>query len=100
APPLLAALSLHDALPISRSGRVGGELGERRHVAQREIEALTRDRVKRHGRVADEHDAARTERAAAQPAQRMQVAPADLADAAEPDRKSTRLNSSHVKISY
>src|SRR5207249_11494817 len=86
--PLLYTLSLHDALPISHR-RIGGDI-ELRPVP-RAPERATRPRRghqhrrKRHGR-----PAAKT--AARRPGRR--------AGRAVEDRKSTRLNSSHVSISY
>src|SRR5690606_39363841 len=73
-PPHIYALSLHDALPIC-SGLMRGEL-----------HALPRDRVAR----------AEYSRALGRaPAQ-----PVELGRERRADRKSTRLNSSHVKSSY
>src|SRR5690606_41820619 len=91
-------LSLHDALPIlQRASRRGGAVGEERHlrgrrhpagaargVARRDARAPDGDAVAQHGRDGDRGDAPR------EPDRRRRA----------PDRKSTRLNSSHVKISY
>src|SRR5690606_41383225 len=86
AAPVLSALSLHDALPISDAIEpLDGELdvvGARRRV--REL-ALLRVRVERLRRRLDPDVAELAGEGVEQHA---------------PDRKSTRLNSSHVEISY
>src|SRR5207249_7162761 len=87
APPLLSPLPLHDALPIlparPRAHRAGGGGAlSRRSTGHREDEHELLRRRRLHG-------AARGER------------PAAGADCRHrEDRKSTRLNSSHVSISY
>src|SRR5690606_41617889 len=97
-PPALSPLSLHDALPISRlraapfpglaprrlEGRIGSgldgpHLGELGH----QLDAL---------RLAAREGGTGLSQA--------QVAEPDVLQQAQGDRKSTRLNSSHVKISY
>src|SRR5690606_40686245 len=74
-------LSLHDALPISAGAAAGRELRPRIGAASRHRDA-TPDRLRRRRR-SPELPAPGAERAAG-----------------ALDRKSTRLNSSHVKISY
>src|SRR5690606_41296515 len=87
-------LSLHDALPISRSGLVP--------VSDPSNENERFDRVK--ARKIAEHlaplglDAARLARMAGHMARAREALEGAVADLL--DRKSTRLNSSHVKISY
>src|SRR5207249_11527674 len=89
-------LSLHDALPIS-------EIGGLQRIEQRGI----------HGRrklTGDRRGQARTQQVSRQRAEhktageesmRLAVIPAEqLGTAKSQDRKSTRLNSSHVSISY
>src|SRR5207302_9924166 len=92
-------LSLHDALPISVERLVGDQLVDRADPVQRPVEQglqprglarLPGDHVDGQGGVlvgGRQDDLGRP------------PAPA-LADRLRPDRKSTRLNSSHVKISY
>src|SRR5690606_40069156 len=69
-------LSLHDALPISRGLR-----GRRRPPRRRRAVALLRRAARAHG-------------------ERARVGELPLPRHRLQDRKSTRLNSSHVKISY
>src|SRR5690606_40995140 len=94
--PYLNTPSLHDALPICQRATISGALrkvldrGELRVVFQPQlalaqgritgVEALLRWHSEEHG----------------------EIAPVDFIPMAEEsgDRKSTRLNSSHVKISY
>src|SRR5699024_12880382 len=77
---LICTLSLHDALPISRHPRrvLDPEAARRR---SRHLDPQTRPRVEQ----------------LPVPALRLEVGSADRDDG---DRKSTRLNSSHVSISY
>src|SRR2546430_13598333 len=78
-------LSLHDALPISDRGEGEEEADEK------DIQKCLGPEARRHGRTRDEWkttvkigvDAGR-----------------DLVELVQPDRKSTRLNSSHSQISY
>src|SRR5207253_4617034 len=99
ATPEFSTLSLHDALPIcahegvERRRRVGAQARERRR-------RLGRDLVQgAHEAVAGERvlagDAAEQDRA-----QRVDVGPGADPGRVAADRKSTRLNSSHVAISY
>src|SRR3989442_9224410 len=74
ATPEIYPLSLHDALPISLLQLVAHSPGHRGHV------------VRSHARVLAEWKALRDA--------------LDIDAAPSPDRKSTRLNSSHVRISY
>src|SRR5207253_8818078 len=97
ATPTPHTLSLHDALPISRSAQRGGEL----LVVVDQIQQLAREAVRRCARSRAqgfqvdagvglvEHDVETDQRGAGV------GQPLD-----ERDRKSTRLNSSHVAISY
>src|SRR5690606_41849101 len=85
-------LSLHDALPISRSGgehaqRQQGQVGQRR-VGQKIDEAIVR-----------QHQHAAVHRAGHGQRQQRRGVTGQLGGKGR-DRKSTRLNSSHVKISY
>src|SRR5690606_40374947 len=82
------SLSLHDALPISAGAGPGGELGSRGSMADLPDVGL------KMGAGLDEHvhDGALHEV--------VLVAQGRADPAVEQDRKSTRLNSSHVKISY
>src|SRR5690606_41678409 len=85
-------LSLHDALPISRFGEV-----ERARADEQHVVGLHRPVLGGHGRTFDQRQqvtlhAFAADRAAAHVAHQVR--------ADEEDRKSTRLNSSHVKISY
>src|SRR5690606_41565264 len=91
----VSPLSLHDALPISRIRLLGaGDHPEDRRLAGAVGPDDADDRARRNGeaQVVDEQPVA------------IALAHAVELDhrAAEPlgDRKSTRLNSSHVKISY
>src|SRR5690606_42098831 len=96
-PAEISTLSLHDALPISRQDRGDGEvvLGD----------ALGHFFRQRTG-VADAGGAAVADHEEAQLLQvvehagLLQVVGDHARTRAERDRKSTRLNSSHVKISY
>src|SRR5690606_39719640 len=86
-------LSLHDALPISfreqlRDARGPGAVAARSPGFQRSREAVLGRYSPHPGPVERQ---ARAER---------DTEPAGCAPGARPDRKSTRLNSSHVKISY
>src|SRR5690606_41890653 len=81
------SLSLHDALPILEGG---GRLGAVRPQGRRDHRRGERGAHRAdHGH----RDRGRAARAAAVPGP-------DLEDGGVKDRKSTRLNSSHVKISY
>src|SRR5437868_13025875 len=93
APPALYTLSLHDALPICTDGAAAGQRHPRLALARQQRPEhqdrgahLAHDVVGRSGR-GDLPGLKRERRA---------VAVAVLAG----DRKSTRLNSSHVSISY
>src|SRR5207249_8844764 len=98
-PPELDTLSLHDALPISRARGRGGD------AAARE---LAGDALPRHARAARAERAARRAgrrpREPGRPALRRrdgrEPVARDRRAPAAGDRKSTRLNSSHVSISY
>src|SRR5207302_10124186 len=86
APPALYPLSLHDALPISRRRPGAPHAPARRGAVQRARRAARVPRSRRRpGREAGVRLAARSV--------------LDVQGSGE-DRKSTRLNSSHVKISY
>src|SRR5690606_40254729 len=90
----ISALALHDALPISAAGRAG------RDDVPRGVRA---DRVRRHDGRADHADAVVLRRHAdGDAADDVPVGGAVPAARAAgvADRESTRLNSSHVKISY
>src|SRR3712207_8656551 len=78
-------LSLRDALPIC-ADQVGREGGQRRRQARRAVDS-------RAGRRARIPRSAADRRAVG-------VRPEDRRQAPRPDRKSTRLNSSHANISY
>src|SRR5690606_40838111 len=80
-------LSLHDALPIS----VGADVSDRRYP--RQGSPVSGPRVNAAGRL---RDSIRVEGA---PAPELRLRRRPLTPFAS-DRKSTRLNSSHVKISY
>src|SRR5690606_42151325 len=88
ATPVIYALSLHDALPISSSNPVVDDATA--HVA----EALGLLH-----RLARSISASNPPKAAAQPTAQVPVKTGTTERPAQ-DRKSTRLNSSHVKISY
>src|SRR5207253_11110645 len=91
-PPLhTSPLSLHDALPISPDAHVIGEVGERRALRAR----LAAPQSQR--RVGQEQLANRRRREVHR--WRRDARMRGLVEAS-PDRKSTRLNSSHVAISY
>src|SRR5207302_11323871 len=90
--PSLSPLSLHDALPILGNGM---HLVTSRRLAQRSAGAMacSRPRSKRSsGSCASSSGISRWKQQKRSP--RVQVVEPP------PDRKSTRLNSSHVKISY
>src|SRR5690606_41528764 len=99
APPQFYTLSLHDALPICEQAR---ELA----VGHREPEAVHGDaeaaRAPADAQVAHRRDleAAADAHALDQCDGRMAAAPHREHRLVDQDRKSTRLNSSHVKISY
>src|SRR5690606_39289487 len=93
---VISALSLLDALPISAAGAVaaggGGDLGRgglfrRPHPRRAEVlaEGQPEEDMERHGRRLDRRGAGGC---------------GILGGGAGEDRKSTRLNSSHVKIAY
>src|SRR5690606_39455981 len=94
-PTHLYTLSLHDALPIYDRGRAPVHRRLQRH-----LDAVPR-REPRHDEQAEALGVGQVELdGAGEPP--VQLVPLLLgqADAAVEDRKSTRLNSSHVKISY
>src|SRR5690606_41676374 len=78
-------LSLHDALPICDRGQVA-DPGDRGHSFPAEV------RVR--------GDRGRVRGGAGETGQHQEVRRSGQGDRAGGDRKSTRLNSSHVKISY
>src|SRR5690606_41734983 len=91
-------LSLHDALPIYGTGEWLGRMEcthcggtgqwDSDHLARYEKgQAHRRDRIERRETILEA-------------AARLGVTPAQLSSFETEDRKSTRLNSSHVKISY
>src|SRR5690606_41360913 len=86
APREAAALSLHDALPIYRHPP--------RPVLRRPLDAEA------HGRAPSGEGDAVDEQAEPRAGEQRVQAQAPLDRAVDRDRKSTRLNSSHVKISY
>src|SRR5690606_40280582 len=91
-------LSLHDALPISRSGSAGHEgLGCDRRLGRVTLRDPLQQEQAGRGRALEYALAvfSRPSRLLAE-----QVRPQSRIDVTELDRKSTRLNSSHVKISY
>src|SRR5690606_42141339 len=88
-PAALSALSLHDALPIY-GGDVGVREGHQLEAGAALLEVVNLGAV---GRVVVDRD----EHRQAQPDHGLQLGDAHEEAA---DRKSTRLNSSHVKISY
>src|SRR5690606_42008636 len=95
APAALCALSLHDALPISRENllhEVRSEVTEER-VALDDVVDLAVDEGLH--AVLD-----RVDRDDLDVDARLATGGLDRLDGAQTDRKSTRLNSSHVKISY
>src|SRR5699024_12531396 len=85
-------LSLHDALPISRVQREG--LGQRLHASTRRLHIGTGAVDQQPGD--DVGDLGELGRAEAAGGQRRGADPQPGGE----DRKSTRLNSSHVSISY
>src|SRR5690606_41033206 len=89
-PPALPLLSLHDALPISRAGARTGR-GRRGRAAQEAFTVLLRG---------ERDDAVCSEPVEAGAEHRVEGEERDGAGSPGRDRKSTRLNSSHVKISY
>src|SRR5690606_41591261 len=96
--PQLHALSLHDALPISGAGTLNDEgLGR---IALR----VEGDDERRAPKIPERR--ARRDGLDARPDAPVLAEPGDVLELplglgkARPDRKSTRLNSSHVKISY
>src|SRR5690606_40792895 len=92
ATPASSTLSLHDALPISEPD----DDGRGHRVAER----ITKQHSDEHGRLPDRQRADAIEHAALHFAvQCVTGVHADHHHGLE-DRKSTRLNSSHVKISY
>src|SRR5690606_42099045 len=99
APPHAHTLSLHDALPICRA--LDAAKGVARRLARPFISVPTiasTDAPASRGLVVydDAHRPAVVEQLARNP----EVVIVDTAVIAAADRKSTRLNSSHVKISY
>src|SRR5690606_40106122 len=93
-------LSLHDALPIFR-GRAATirEQAQRAEEAEAEAERFKADYLKACQTIAAMHEAA-TGRTGEGPVRGVVEDVADMRARAVQDRKSTRLNSSHVKISY
>src|SRR5690606_11628077 len=82
APPIAIARERIGAAVVA-GARVGDDLGERRDVAQREVEALPRDGMQTKRRVADEHDA-RPRRGLARDARELvHLAHADFDEAAD-----------------
>src|SRR5690606_41433102 len=99
APPRVSPLALHDALPIYRPGEGTGEVlpvgVERCDVVRRTgLELRPGLGV---GHAAVEAAVELVEAGLVEEGVDLRVAEASRPD---PDRKSTRLNSSHVKISY
>src|SRR5690606_42156341 len=86
-PPDAYPLSLHDALPICAAGDHGDAIAEPSELVHALVAAHADDLVAAIERVLD-HVLAEL------------AGGADDADLPRVDRKSTRLNSSHVKISY
>src|SRR5690606_41311865 len=96
----LCSLSLHDALPIYDAGELVG-IGLRRHAVT-EVEHVALGSATAFDDVAHvrlEHRPRRLQQSGVDVALHGDVV-ADDADRLVQDRKSTRLNSSHVKISY
>src|SRR5690606_41215951 len=95
APPDISPLALHDALPIwDRQHQRGLRIGVERLRRTRGWVARLGPRGAARARGASRDDAYPDGRCAAARAPRARAAPPVR------DRKSTRLNSSHVKISY
>src|SRR5207253_8234899 len=92
-PPPTPAPSLHDALPIWQ------HMPRRRARADVVLPAGPGD-VAAHDAFERQHLEPPADRRAAVGREPEEVVRAQLARAREPDRKSTRLNSSHVAISY
>src|SRR5690606_41990169 len=96
--PLVLTLSLHDALPISVDmAAVLGGVGQAAGVAGAEAAEQLRQWLR--AGFAGEHHAG-VGFAENQPVTLGMEGPIGGAGAGQLDRKSTRLNSSHVKISY
>src|SRR5690606_39771605 len=91
-PPEMHALSLHDALPILAAGDDADA-----HVGWRRVGAAIADGFAGAHALHGDHGAVQRHRRLQ--AELRGAAPGQRA-CAEKDRKSTRLNSSHVKISY
>src|SRR5690606_41924029 len=91
-----ATLSLHDALPISRAER--GHLPDRSGPAARTLRGR-RLRLPLSGGRQQHRTGPRPEPSRRDPDRAAAVVSCTL-PRTPPDRKSTRLNSSHVKISY
>src|SRR5207253_4962741 len=93
-----STLSLHDALPISTFCRRGREVKHGKRRCTQSIEAVQRVEI-----ADDRYDAmAAQPRDVARPARETVKLrpPTQEIRGAQRDRKSTRLNSSHVAISY
>src|SRR5207253_5826517 len=98
ATPPLSTLSLHDALPICRRQRAGAPRDTRKaEIGRHHPAALALDQDVRQREVAM-NDALRV-RVGERLGDRGRVGGC-LAEREREDRKSTRLNSSHVAISY
>src|SRR5690606_41795251 len=99
APSDLYTLSLHDALPIYDGGLDHRAVAAAPHAA---VEAMPRIRLGQHLLAAaeDGRHLVRSEARDASVVVARRGAEHERADVAAQDRKSTRLNSSHVKISY
>src|SRR5207302_11488585 len=90
--PSFYTLSLHDALPISRAESVAGPVGDRPH--RRPHRHVLHRNAADAGEIAELHRLAILQMMIGERAQRVPIIICRI------DRKSTRLNSSHVKISY
>src|SRR5207253_4792973 len=99
APSTISTLSLHDALPISPIPRGGGNKDQDGSTDQTHLPKPRREDRSRH----NQRERVRSQRRRTSLGDREspQHGPTRLGDcASKRDRKSTRLNSSHVAISY
>src|SRR5207249_10048294 len=94
-PTATSTLSLHDALPICLQGLV-----ELPHVSRHDQQLSEREGAGADVAHADDQDGGGTERRDEPHEQAVAALQQREADARRQDRKSTRLNSSHVSISY
>src|SRR5205807_4164677 len=96
-PTAISTLSLHDALPIYHRDRIAQSLAD---DGRRHLQHLAHAGAAARALIADHHDVARLDLLARHRRERVLLAVEHARGTTMRDRKSTRLNSSHLVISY